>query len=117
LYSNQFIFIEARDHLRQGKIAEAMLIAQQLVNAYHDPGGQLLYAECVYSLSVGEGYREMQKAEAMPPRNSYRCWVTLQLALRVGDKATVEREVRHLSSDPDFGVRAENILAQMRAIK
>jgi hypothetical protein len=37
--------------------------------------------------------------------------------LRVGDKATVEREVRHLSSDSDFGDRAENILAQMRAIK
>jgi DNA-directed RNA polymerase specialized sigma24 family protein len=117
LYPNQFIFIEARDHLRRGKMAEAMLLAQQLVNAYHDPGGQLLYAECVYSLSVGEGYREMQKAEAMPPRDSYRCWVTLQLALRAGDKATVEREVRHLSSDPDFGDRAENILAQMRAIK
>ena len=111
------MFMEAQANLRQGNLPEAALVAQRLVNEFHDPGGQLLYAACVYSWSASQGYREMQKAEAMSPRNPFRCWSTLQLALRVGDKATVEREVEHLYSDPDFGVHAKEILARMRAMK
>jgi hypothetical protein len=113
---NESLFLEARYDLQQGNVSEAILVAQRLANEFHEPGGQMLYAACLYSWSPDRGYREMQKAEAMPPRNAYRCWATLQCALKIGDKSTAEREIGHLSADPEFGARAKVILDRMRAI-
>jgi hypothetical protein len=117
LPNNQLYFIEARDDLRAGKTLDAMSVAQRLAVRDHDPGAQMLYAACLFTYSQSDGYRAMLKAEAMPPRNSFRCWAMLQSALMVGNRAIAEREIGHLSADPDFGLRAKNILTKMRAIK
>jgi hypothetical protein len=75
----------------------------------------MLFAVIQYQRnSVSEGYRAMLKAEAMPPRNSFRCWAMLQCALLVGELKTVEREVEHLSTDPEYAQPAKAILARVR---
>jgi DNA-directed RNA polymerase specialized sigma24 family protein len=115
---NQLLLMEALKDLNGGKLADARLISQQLANIYNDPGAQMLFAVSLYQGgSMIEGYREMQKAEAMSPRNSFRCWSTLQCALMAGDRTIAEREVGHLSSDAEFGARAKDILVRLRARK
>ena len=115
---NQLLIMEAIKDLQGGKRVDAQVISQQLANVYNDPGAQMFYAVCLYAEgSTKDAYRELLKAEAMLPRSSFRCWSTLQNALMAGDKAIAEREVGHLSSDPEFGARAKQILAQMRARK
>jgi hypothetical protein len=114
---NQLIFMEARDSLKSGNSPKATYMAERLVNGDHDPGAQMLYAECLYARSPGDGYRAMLKAEAMPPQSPFRCWTALQAALMIGDTATAEREVAHLANDPEYGPRAKKILARMQTIK
>ena len=59
----------------------------------------------------------MLKAEAMQPRNSFRCWTMLQCALIVGDLKVAEREAEHLASDPEYAARAKAVLERARARK
>ncbi len=104
--------------IRQGDLIKARIVSEQIANRYDDPGARMLFAENLYGLQYPEqGYREMQKAEAMPPRNSYRCWATLQCALMAGDRAIAVRELGHLAKDKEFADRAKSILAGLQAIK
>lgn len=115
LPQNRRRFSELLDLIQQGQLGEASIGASGLVG--QDPGIQMLYARLQYQLKgMGDGYRELLKAEAMPPRNSFRCWVTLQGAIILGDKKTATREVEHLSADPEYAGNAKTLLARMRAI-
>jgi hypothetical protein len=74
----------------------------------------MLYGFVLSRESRGEGYAAMLRAEATPPRNSFRCWAMLQAALIVGDLKVVAREVDHLSSDPEYAARANSLLEKAR---
>ena len=58
----------------------------------------------------------MQKAEAMSPRQPFRCWSLMQCAFLAGDMKVVEQETEHLASDPEFGPRAKALLARAKAM-
>jgi hypothetical protein len=101
------------DRLQRGRIVDAKFILSGLRN--NDPGAAMLYAFVVTRNAPSDGYAAVLKAEAMPPRNPFRCWTTLQAALVVGDMKTIEQEVQHLSSDPEYADRAKAILERARA--
>jgi hypothetical protein len=93
----------------------AVVVSAQATGKGDDPGAQMVYAMSLFRLAPTDGYRGMLKSEAMPPRNSFRCWVLLQLALAVGDRPVIEREVQHLAHDPVYGERARDILSKVRS--
>ena len=104
----------AIDIFRIGDVGQTLSISSQLVAEKKDPSAQLLYAMSLYRTRLmTDGYREMQKAEAIPPRDSYRCWVMFQFALLVAEKDVFMREAKHLEDDPDYGPRVKKILEQV----
>jgi hypothetical protein len=116
LPENRSIFNHAIDRMQNGYVADARMETSGIAD--RDPGGLMLYAVILYRQnSTSEGYAAVLKAEAMPPRNSFRCWTTLQCALIVGDLKIVEREVDHLSKDPEYAQKAKDLLARAKAQK
>jgi DNA-directed RNA polymerase specialized sigma24 family protein len=113
---NQFVFSEIVGKFAQGSVPRAILMAAPYVNT--DPGIRMLYGVGLYQQrAAGDGYNEVQKAEAMPPRNSFRCWTAMQCALILGDMKVVEREAGHLASDPEYAASAQSLLARAKAVK
>jgi len=111
---NQYDFSQAKLDFQKGMLARALPSASAM--GANDPGAQMLYAVGLYQQNaLSEGYQAMLKSELMTPRNSFRCWATLQCALIVGDLKVVEREAGHLASDPEYGARAKALLAQAKA--
>jgi DNA-directed RNA polymerase specialized sigma24 family protein len=116
LPENRSAFNRAVENLQNGHVADARFESSGIAD--HDPGAQMLYAVILYQQnSISEGYAAVLKAEAMPPRNSFRCWTTLQCALIVGDLKIVEREAGHLSQDPAYAQKAKDLLARAKAKK
>ncbi len=104
----------AVNQLRLGEYEQTLAISSALAARSPDPSAQLLYAMTLLRNQLPtDGYREMLKAEAMPPRDAYRCWIMLQFALMTGNKDIVEREVEHLSADPEYAARAKAILQKV----
>jgi DNA-directed RNA polymerase specialized sigma24 family protein len=95
----------------------ALKVSAQAAGKGDDPGAQLLYAISLFKLGPTDGYRELLKAEAMPPRNSFRCWILLQTALAVGDREVIDREAQHLAQDPEYGKRAREIIERVKSLK
>jgi hypothetical protein len=50
----------------------------------------------------------------MQPVTEYRCWGALQFALMLGDRVTIDRELRHVGSDPKYSERCGKIRAALR---
>jgi hypothetical protein len=118
LPADQFTFMEALGYLKRRNLIQAKIMAEQMANANNDPGAQLLYALCLYwQQDQDNGYPAVEKAEAMAPRNAFRCWALLQCALRAGDKAVVLREGGHLAGDAEYGKRAKDIVARVQAMR
>ena len=102
------------EELQTGHPADASLLASGL--GEKDPAAQMLYSYIQYRQnSISEGYRAMLRSEAMSPRNSFRCWAALQCAVIVGDMKVVDREVEHLSNDPEYAAKAKALLARIKA--
>ena len=105
----------AIDQFSLGQWSPAMQIASQLAAKDDDPGALMLYAMCLYNTRlISDGYREMLKSEVMPPRDTFRCWVTFQFALMVGDRKVMAREAEHLSVDPTY---KEQVRATMQKVQ
>jgi DNA-directed RNA polymerase specialized sigma24 family protein len=103
------------DQFALGQWSQALSISSQVAAKSKDPGVQMLYAMCLYrSRLMTDGYREMLKSEAMPPRDSFRCWIMFQFSLMVGDKKVMEREAEHLSADPKYKDRVKTILEKVK---
>ena len=92
------------------------MVSADLARKGGDPGVQMVYAMSLFKTQLmTDAYREMLVSEAMVPRDSLRCWVMLQFALMVGDRPVIEREVRHLASDPNYNLKAQAILDRVRS--
>ena len=116
--SNQLVMMEAMGDLGRGDSVHAKIISERVSNLTNDPGARTLLAVCLFGEQrSADGYREMQTAEATPPRNVYRCWLLLQCALLEGDTAIAEREIGHLAGDPEYGPRVKDLQSRMQAIK
>jgi hypothetical protein len=106
----------ALDQFSLGQASEALAISEQVARKGNDPGAQMLYAMSLMRTGLlTDAYREMLVSEAMAPRDPLRCWVLLQFALFIGDRAVIEQEARHLANDAEYGQRAKHLLAAVRA--
>jgi len=115
LPENRPTFRLVLDEMQSGHLARAEVVASGL--SERDPGWMMLYSVILYRrLATAEGYRAMQKSEAMSPRQPFRCWAMMQCAFLAGDMKAAERETEHLASDPDFGPRAKALLARAKAM-
>jgi DNA-directed RNA polymerase specialized sigma24 family protein len=109
---------DAMNQLLLGDTGRALAISAQLSSRGNDPGTHLLYAMCLYRANLlTDAYREMLKAEALPPRDAYRCWALFQFALEVGERKTIEREAGHLSADPRYAAQVRATLESVRLRK
>lgn len=94
----------------------ALAASEQISRKGNDPGAQMVYAMSLYRTGLlSDAYREMLKSEQMQPREPLRCWVMMQFALGVGDRSIAEREAQHLANDPEYGQRAQRVLAGIRS--
>ncbi len=57
----------------------------------------------------GEAEKLMDQSERSQPMSGYRCWATLQLALATGSRSRIDRECKHLESDPNYAPRVHQI--------
>ena len=118
LPENRPLIRRALDNLALGDQQGSLSITSQLVERSPDPAAHLLYAMALYHNNlITDGYRAMMKAEAMAPRDPYRCWILLQFSLMVAENSMIEREAGHLAGDPEFGPRARAILEKVRQRK
>jgi DNA-directed RNA polymerase specialized sigma24 family protein len=98
-----------------GQAQMALSVSAQIARKSDDPGAETIYAMSLFRTQlITDAYREMLKAEAMSPRDSFRCWIMLQFSLAVADKAVIEREAQHLLEDPQYKDRAQKILERVR---
>jgi DNA-directed RNA polymerase specialized sigma24 family protein len=105
----------AIDQFALGQWSHALQVASQLADKGDDPGATMLYAMCLYRTQLmSDGYHEMLKAETMPPRDTFRCWITFQFALMVGDREVVNREAQHLSVDPEYKDKVKAIMQKVQ---
>ena len=73
-----------------------------------DPSALFVAAMAEYRRGKpGEAEKLMDQSERSQPMSGYRCWTALQLGLATGSRARIDRECKHLDSDPDYapGVR------------
>ena len=104
--------------LKASNVPESMMTCSKILAANPDPAAQMLMAVIYYGQqSPAEGYAAMLKAEALSPRDPYRCWATLQCALMADDAKVVQREAEHLASDPEYGAQAKSVLEKVLARK
>jgi DNA-directed RNA polymerase specialized sigma24 family protein len=104
----------AIDQFSLGNWSTSLMVSSQLAAKGDDPGAQMLYAMCLYRTRLmTDGYREMLKSEAMSPRESFRCWITFQFALMVGDRNVISREAEHLSSDPGYKEKVRTVMQKV----
>lgn len=99
---------------RAGEVPIALVNASPI--GEYDPAVELLYGVGMFmQKDMPACYHAMLKSEAMAPRNAFRCWVTMQSALMVGDLKVAEREAGHLEKDPEFGKQAKDLLQKAKA--
>jgi len=104
------------DEMRLNEIdAVVQQIGQAAVKTPEDPGLHLIYGGALLKLGLmTDAYREFSKSEALPPRDSFRCWVMLQFALLVGDNNVIDREAEHLADDPEYGPQIKKLMEEVR---
>lgn len=103
------------DQFSLGRVDQSLMVTAQLASKSKDPGVQMIYAMSLYyTRLMTDGYREMLKSEAMPPREGFRCWLTLQFALMVGDRKVIDREAEHLANDPRYSDKVRKMLDIVR---
>jgi DNA-directed RNA polymerase specialized sigma24 family protein len=115
LPANRAAVKHAIDQFSLGRADNALMASADLAGKSNDPGVEMMYAMSLYYTHLmTDAYREMLKSEAMPPRDSFRCWIMFQFSLMVGDKKIMEREAEHLSADPTFGERVKKSMTAVR---
>ncbi len=88
------------DIYKAGDYKTAGEYADVIYRAVDDPAAAYLQAMAQYKQGkLPEALETMRMAEAIQPFSEYRCWGALQMALMLGDRATIERELKHLSGD------------------
>ena len=98
----------------QGEFAKAEEYAGVITAAVEDPGAEYLLAMARYKQNkVTEGYKAMLVSERLAPHTGTRCYATMQYALLMGDRKTVEREAHHAEAEPDLAPRCRDILSLM----
>jgi hypothetical protein len=94
----------------KGDYKTAQQYADVIYRAVDDPAAAYLMAMAQYKQGkLPEAFESMRISEAMQPQTEYRCWGALQLALMVGDKATIQRELSHVQHDPVYSDRCDKI--------
>ncbi len=89
--------------------------ADVIYRAVDDPAAAYLLGMAQYKQGkVAEALESMRASEKMQPQTEYRCWGALQLALMTGDRATIDRELRHVGSDPKYSERCRMIRAALQ---
>ena len=94
----------------KGDYKTADQYAEVIYRAVEDPAAAYLMGMAEYKEGkLPEAFESMRASEQMQPQTEYRCWGTLQLALMMGDKATIERELKHVSQDQRYKDRCSMI--------
>ena len=102
------------DAYEKGQFAKAEEMAGIMTSVVEDPSAEYLLAMARYKQNkVTEGYKAMLVSERMSPQTGNRCWATLQYALLVGDRKSVEREAAHAGSEPEYTQRCRDVLAKL----
>jgi hypothetical protein len=103
------------DAYDKGDYKKAEEYADIIYRAVEDPAAAYLRGMAQYKQNkIKEAYISMWTAERIQPITEYRCWNALQLALMVGDRADIERELRHVGSDPKYADRCAKIKAALQ---
>ena len=96
----------------QGEFAKAEEYAGVITAAVEDPGAEYLLAMARYKQNkLTEGYKAMLVSERLAPQTGTRCYATMQYALLMGDRKTVEREAHHAEAEPELAPRCRDILS------
>ncbi len=104
------------DLYQNGDYKTAGEYADVIYRAVDDASAAYLLAMAQYKQGkLKEAFETMRASERMQPGSEYRCWGTLQLALMLGDRATIERELKHVESDPNYGQRCGKIRAALQS--
>jgi tetratricopeptide (TPR) repeat protein len=122
---DQLMAVSAADHhSRIDKVIElydngdyktAEQHADVIYRAVDDPAAAYLLAMAQYKQGkLPQALESMRVSEAMQPMSEYRCWGTLQLALMLGDKATIDRELNHVEKAPVYSDRCNKIRQALR---
>jgi uncharacterized membrane-anchored protein len=75
-----------------------------------DPSALFVAAMAEYRQGrPGEAEKLMDQSERSQPMSGYRCWAALQLGLATGSRARIDRECRHLDSDPNYAPLVQHI--------
>ncbi len=102
------------DAYEKGQFAKAEEYAGIITTAVEDPSAEYMLAMARYKQNkVTEGYKAMLVSERMAPVTAPRCWATMQYALLMGDRKTVEREARHAEANPGFSPRCRDVLLKL----
>ncbi len=117
---DQLMAVSAADHhsriekvidlYNKGDYKTAGEYADVIYRAVDDPAAAYLMAMAQYKQGkLPEALESMRASEVMQPMSEYRCWGALQFALMLGDKGTIERELKHLNKDAVYGNRCDKI--------
>ncbi len=102
------------DAYEKGEFAKAEEYAGIMTRVVEDPSAEYMLAMSRYKQNkITEGYKAMLLSERDAPQTANRCWATLQYALLVGDRHTVEREARHAGSEPEYAPRCRDVLLKL----
>ncbi len=94
--------------------ATAEKFAGVMTSVVEDSSAEYLLAMARYKQNkVEEGYRAVLASERIAPFTAPRCWATLQYALLMGDKKTVEREAAHVGDEDGYGPKCRDILKKI----
>ncbi len=100
----------------KGDYKEAERISDIIYRAVDDPSAAYLLAMSEYKQGdLKRAFESMRAAERTAPESAYRCWGTLQFALMLGDKATIQRELQHVENDAPYRARCNAIRAQLKS--
>jgi DNA-directed RNA polymerase specialized sigma24 family protein len=102
--------------LRMGDIGTVLGVSAQLTQTRpNDPAIRMLYAMSLRTTGWStDAYREMLKSEALPPRDSFRCWVMFNFGVVAGEMKIMDREAEHLADDPEYGPKVRKTMEKVR---
>jgi hypothetical protein len=99
----------------KGDYKTAQQYADVIYRAVDDPAAAYLLAMAQYKQGkLKDALESMRASERTPPGSEYRCWGALQLALMLGDRATIDRELKHVQRDPVYHDRCQQIKEALR---
>jgi len=102
------------DAYEKGQFAKAEEYAAIMTGVVEDPSAEYLLAMACYKQNkIVEGYKAMLVSERAAPQTAQRCWATLQYALLVGDRKSVEREASHAGAEKEYAPRCRDVLLKL----